>query len=286
MSTKVRKVKNESFTTVNNEIIFRKDISLKAKAIFMTMMALPDTWNYSIEGLSSLVKEGPRAVRSGLDELKKVGYLVVKRITDEKGRVKDWDYTIYQTLDLNPEVRFAHVDNPHVDNPDVENSAILNTNLSNTDVLNTNEIEKKDINSSDDSFISKEKPAKTDKEPQGIRPTREEVEAFIRERGYHINYQDMDDYYTDYGKYPFWMMISQKKAGKEPPFVKSWKGCCKTFEDNWKRRNGDKPAHAEEKPFNQFETDWDDPELQRARKKQMERAAERRRLRSEQQPAV
>ena len=140
--------------------------------------------------------------------------------------------------------------------------------------------EKKDINSSDDSFISKEKPAKSNKEPQGIRPSKEEVETFIKERGYHITYQDMDDYYTDYGKYPFWMMISQKKAGKEPPFVKSWKGCCKTFEDNWKRRQGNQPTYRK--------IDGDDPWVQsmrelseKAMKEQEKKYAKRRPTKAE-----
>ena len=145
------------------------------------------------------------------------------------------------------------------------------SNTINKTIINKPSIEKKDINSSNDSFISKEKPAKA-KEPQGIRPSKEEVEAFIKERGYHITYQDMDDYYTNYGKYPFWMMMSQKKEGKEPPFVKSWKGCCKTFEDNWKRRNGDKPAYKEEK--NPYSYDPDDPENKRIRERQLKEMRE------------
>ena len=154
--------------------------------------------------------------------------------------------------------------------PDVNSNITADIN-NDSSLISSESIEKKDINSSNDSFISKEKLAKS-KEPQGIRPSKEEVEAFIKERGYHITYQDMDDYYTNYGKYPFWMMMSQKKAGKEPPFVRSWKGCCKTFEDNWKRRNGDKPAHTEAK--NPYSYDPDDPENKRIRERQLKEMRE------------
>ena len=158
--------------------------------------------------------------------------------------------------------------------PDVNSNITADIN-NDSSLISSESIEKKDINSSDDSFISKEKP----KRSAGIMPSKEEVDAYIAKKGYHFSSEEFLKYYTNDGE----LDVLRFKDGK---LVKDWHRCCVTFEDNWKRRNGDKPAYTEAKPFNQFETDWDDPELQRARKKQMERAAERRRLRSEQQPAV
>lgn len=119
-----------------------------------------------------------------------------------------------------------------------------------------NEIEKKDINSSDDSFISKEKP----KRSAGILPSREEVDAYIAKKGYHFSSAEFFKYYTNDGEFD----VLRFKDGK---LVKDWHRCCVTFEDNWRKRHGNQPAQSEKKPFNQFETDWDDPELARAREK-------------------
>ena len=126
-----------------------------------------------------------------------------------------------------------------------------------------NEIEKKDINSSNDSFISKESEGDCDKPKKrssGVMPSREEVEAYIAKKGYHFSVDEFIRYYTCDGE----LEVFRFRDGR---LVKDWHRCCVTFEDNWKKRHGNQHAQSEKKPFNQFETDWDDPELARAREK-------------------
>ena len=280
MSAVFRVYKNGNYTTVSNVGIFDKTLSWKAKGLLVTMLALPPDWQYSKEGLSSLSKGGITVLENALSELQEHGYVVIrKNMPDEteSGRI-EYSYFTFEEPVSDIIKQYIEKQDPEklpLVFLDLEKQALLNINVSSTNVLNTNEIEKKDINSSNDSFISKEKP----KRSAGIMPSKEEVDAYIAKKGYHFSSEEFLKYYTNDGE----LDVLRFKDGK---LVKDWHRCCVTFEDNWKRRNGDQPAHKEEKPFNQFETDWDDPELQRARKKQMERAAERRRLRSEQQPAV
>ncbi len=51
---KVRKVKN--YTSMSNEHLQNKELSLKAKGLLSYMLSLPDDWNYSLEGLVSNCK--------------------------------------------------------------------------------------------------------------------------------------------------------------------------------------------------------------------------------------
>lgn len=115
------------------------------------------------------------------------------------------------------------------------------TNNINRDIYCDNN-EKKDINSSNDSFISKEMDESlSDEKPKkkrftGINPSKEEIETYIKEKGYHITAESMINYYTDHGRFPVWRMANGN-------LVKDWKRCCGTFEDKWKERNENQPTY-------------------------------------------
>ena len=126
-----RKVKHSNFTVIDNCIFKDYSLSAKAKGILTQMLSLPDGWNYSIAGLTTLFSDGESSIRSGLDELKSSGYLKINRITDNKGKVVDWEYVIFEDPSI------PDVENPVVENPHVDNRAQLNTEESNTDKSNT-----------------------------------------------------------------------------------------------------------------------------------------------------
>ncbi len=125
----VRK-KNDNFTIVDNTILKDKNVSMKAKALHITVMSLPSDWNFSISGLVSIFKEGERAIRSGIQELIEFGYCNFTKVKGDKG------YFIYQYEFLeqqNPLMQNAHVENAqsvenaHVQNADVENADVQNS---------------------------------------------------------------------------------------------------------------------------------------------------------------
>lgn len=220
--------KTNNFSVICNTCIFDNRLSLKAKGLLVTMLALPEDWNYSIAGLVSIVKEGETSIRTALDELKEYKYLNVTRFTDEKGKIVDWIYNIYE----NPVVENPVVENPHVDNPVVENQPILNTNESITNELNTNEQKEKYIDSVPSS-ISKEKKAK--KRFSGVNPSREEIEAYIKEKGFHVSADTVISYYTNAGDFDAWRF-------KNGTLVHDWKRCICTCERNWRENTGNKPT--------------------------------------------
>lgn len=115
--------KDANYTVMSNHHFKEKKMSLKAKGLLSLMLSLPDDWDYSINGLATLSKDGKDSVISGLKELEKFGYLKRTRITNELGHFKGYDYDIYEM----PQNFSPYSENPHTDCPHKENQRQLNT---------------------------------------------------------------------------------------------------------------------------------------------------------------
>lgn len=89
--------KNKNYTTVANYCLRDKKLSLKAKGLLCLVLSLPESWDYSIRGLVSLVKEEERAVKSTLTELKERGYLKIIKTAPHPGQnVFTYAYIFYE----------------------------------------------------------------------------------------------------------------------------------------------------------------------------------------------
>lgn len=93
----IRVHKNKNYTVMSNNHLKRKELSLKAKGLMSLILALPDNWNYSINGLVALSKDGREGVMSALKALKEFGYLTI-----EKERIKGCFHSIYHIFE-NPQ---------------------------------------------------------------------------------------------------------------------------------------------------------------------------------------
>lgn len=101
---KIVKDKKQGYTVVPNQLLFDENISLKSTMLLAIMLALPPTWDLTLKGLATLKKDGLDSIRTGMNELEKAGYIVKKRVRNELGQVKGTEYTVYETLDLNPDI--------------------------------------------------------------------------------------------------------------------------------------------------------------------------------------
>lgn len=88
---KVEKTKN--YTVMSNFHLQDKRLSLKAKGLLSYMLSLPETWDYSLSGLCAICKEGKKAIRNILSELKEYGYLEVRQYREKNGYYK-YEYII------------------------------------------------------------------------------------------------------------------------------------------------------------------------------------------------
>ena len=121
--------KNKNYTVMSNYHLRDKRMSLKAKGLLSFMLSLPLDWDYSLDGLEKICKEGKDSIRSALNELKLYGYLVIKKTQNEKG-IFEYEYMIYE---------YPYSENPDMDYPDMENQTQINTNIQNTKKQNDKE---------------------------------------------------------------------------------------------------------------------------------------------------
>lgn len=130
----------KQYTIINNHLLKNTDLSLKAKGLLCLMFSLPEDWNFSTKGLTSIVKDGERSVRSTLKELEDNRYLIRKPIHDG-AHIIDWEYQIfeapYNQEGCNEDVQYQDVQNVHL-----RKSTQLNTNKLNTNIQNTNKYKK------------------------------------------------------------------------------------------------------------------------------------------------
>ena len=88
--------KNANYTTMSNYHLRDNTISFKAKGILSMFLSLPKDWSYSVSGLAAISKEGKDGILSGLKELEAAGYLERHRYRNERGRLGDSEYVIYE----------------------------------------------------------------------------------------------------------------------------------------------------------------------------------------------
>lgn len=146
----IRVNNTKGFTVMSNYYFQDKEISLKAKGLLGLMLSLPSNWDYSVNGLVTIVKENKAAVQSALKELEEHKYLKRTRVQDETGRF-DYDYDIYEKpYDKLPCTENRCTDIQCTENRCTENQPQINTNKQstnkqNTKELNTNEYKEKNI---------------------------------------------------------------------------------------------------------------------------------------------
>lgn len=75
----LRKKYEIPFVQVPREIINHPNLSWKAKGLMAYLLDKPDYWKFSISGICSQGKESETAIKSGLKELQKNGYLKITR---------------------------------------------------------------------------------------------------------------------------------------------------------------------------------------------------------------
>lgn len=165
----MRNPNRDKFTVVDNYALRDENLSLKARGLLVTMLSLPDSWQFSENGLCSIFKkDGQSSIRSGLKELEEACYLVRTRTRDSLGRVSSVDWTIYD---------YPHVENHNVVKPSLDLQPQLNTNQSKTKESNT----------------------EREKRKRFTPPTVEEVRAYCQERNNGIDPQRFVDFYTANG---------------------------------------------------------------------------------------
>lgn len=193
----LRKEKKSDFTVIDNGIFRDTSLSMKAKGLLCQMLSLPDNWDYSIAGLSTLVNDGESAVRSALKELREAGYFRREQVR-ANGKIAKIEYVISEYKNCENLV----VENPQQENLKQENRPQLNTN---TNKIH-NSLNKKVLNSEFDNLWilyprkqGKDKAQGYYERARKSGTTYEEVEAGILAYKAYIEAEGIDKKYVKQG---------------------------------------------------------------------------------------
>lgn len=134
------------YTVMSTYHLRDPNLSLKAKGLLSLMLSLPKSWDYSINGLVTIAREGRSSIKSILNELKEAEYVKIDKLRDEKGLYK-YKYSVYylpypKWLKMRdyPEIDFPSLDKREVDSPDVDNHQQIKIE----ELKNNNKIDKLD----------------------------------------------------------------------------------------------------------------------------------------------
>lgn len=116
--------KNTNYTVMSNYHLSDPKLSLKAVGLLSKMLSLPDNWDYTIRGLSSICKEGKDSIQGAIVELENAGYIRRQQRHDAAGKFAGNEYVIYEAP-LNAPL----TENPSTGKPLTENPPQLNTKL-------------------------------------------------------------------------------------------------------------------------------------------------------------
>ena len=143
--------KTRDYTVMSNHHLKDRTLTLKSKGLLSMMLSLPDEWNYTTRGLAAICREGVDSIGAALKELENHGYIRRTQLRDEKGKITDTEYVIYEMPQCEPSsspgTPLPGTAKPYTENPDMgipdtaepctENPAQLNTNQTKTDLSST-----------------------------------------------------------------------------------------------------------------------------------------------------
>lgn len=112
----IRNFSKTQYTVIDNSIFKDKRLSLKARGMLVTLLSLPDSWNFNENGLEEIFCDGLTAIKSSLKQLEITGYLVRKQTRNEQGKFLNNEWIIYEK--------------PLVEKPITGNDTQSNTNIS------------------------------------------------------------------------------------------------------------------------------------------------------------
>lgn len=143
--------KTKDYTVMANHHLRNTELSLKAKGLLSLMLSLPDNWDYTTKGLSCICKDGIDSINATIKELETSGYLIRRRIRNDKGQLTTTEYTIFEkpqkvdTTDVPPKRENPTLDNPVLEKPKLETPILENPKqgepiLGNPHQLSTNKL--------------------------------------------------------------------------------------------------------------------------------------------------
>lgn len=120
----------EKFTSISNAILADKRLSWKARGILAYMLSMKEDWQfYTTELAKHSDKDGLSAIKTGIQELEKVGYLKRVQSHDNNGKFSTLEWILTDAPAFSPQVENPLAVKPPTEKPQADNRPLTNTNL-------------------------------------------------------------------------------------------------------------------------------------------------------------
>lgn len=126
-----------NFVTVHKSFIHDENLSWKAKGILLYLLSRPDDWQIYETELVRHSTDGLSGLKTGIKELEKVGYIQRTRKRDDKGRLKEYEYVVYEKPN---HIRFSNVGKTYVGKSHTTNNNSTNNKNTNNETRDTSQI--------------------------------------------------------------------------------------------------------------------------------------------------
>lgn len=133
-----------NFVTVHKNFIHDPNISWKAKGILLYLLSRPDDWQVYEKELEKHCLDGRDSLKNGIKELETTGYIVRTRKRDDKGRLREYEYSVYEQPTQNglsnvgkTNTGLSNVGKPVPTNNDFTNNELTNNNNTDNDSSST-----------------------------------------------------------------------------------------------------------------------------------------------------
>jgi len=93
----IKHIQKQDYTVVDNACLRDPNLDLECRGLLITMLSLPDTWNFTGRGLAAILPCGKTKVFRLLNKLESAGYLKREEIRNDKGQISDTIYYIAAT---------------------------------------------------------------------------------------------------------------------------------------------------------------------------------------------
>ena len=140
--------KTQGYIIVGQNISMDERLGMKERGLFLTLISLPDNWEFSVLGLSKILPDGKAAIQTAVQRLEKLGYLKRVQAKGERGKFAGYDWEIIPQPDKEspltenqptvknqqkpPLTENRSTDKRSTENPSTENQSQLNIKELNT----------------------------------------------------------------------------------------------------------------------------------------------------------
>ena len=112
----------DSFSIIPNTYLRDERVSLKARGLMTTMLYLPDSWDFSVAGLTKLIPDGEASIKTSMKELEQCGYIVKEQIRGSNGKFGRFIYHVI----VEPESAKAYIQPTRKNRMSVESEQMQN----------------------------------------------------------------------------------------------------------------------------------------------------------------